>query len=272
MFDANPLTPPQTEDTVQTEIVPEVQRVSGEAVPEDESQTGMELQDSEPMTLGSEFDDELFGCSRERVRLTRKQKRSDRQQYAAKQKTHPLEVTIQQFEKLQNEDPTLDSVRKAVAGDNVTAAGTGFYRKNGLIYRKWTPPRQGVDMTVEQLVVPETCRRQILEVAHTFPLAGHLVRDKTVQRIQQRFYWPTIYQDTKDFCRRCEECQKARGHKVLRAPLIPLPIIGEPFRRIAMDIVGPLPRSRSGNKYVLVVCDYATRYPEAVYTAKVNRG
>ena len=31
-----------------------------------------------------------------------------------------------------------------------------------------------------------------------------------------------------------------------------------------MDIIGPLPRSRSGNKYILVVCDYATRYPEAM--------
>jgi len=31
-----------------------------------------------------------------------------------------------------------------------------------------------------------------------------------------------------------------------------------------MDIVGPLPRSCSGKKYVLVVCDYATRYPKAI--------
>ena len=45
---------------------------------------------------------------------------------------------------------------------------------------------------------------------------------------------------------------------------MPLPVIDEPFECIAMDIVGPLPRSNSGNKYVLVVCDYATRYPEAV--------
>ena len=48
-----------------------------------------------------------------------------------------------------------------------------------------------------------------------------------------------------------------------RAPLVSLPIVDEPFSRIAMDIVRPLPRSRSGNKYVLVVCDYATRFPEA---------
>ena len=31
-----------------------------------------------------------------------------------------------------------------------------------------------------------------------------------------------------------------------------------------MDIIGPLPRSRSGKKYVLVICDYATKYPEAI--------
>ena len=46
--------------------------------------------------------------------------------------------------------------------------------------------------------------------------------------------------------------------------MIPLPVISEPFSRVAMDIVGPLPRSRSGHQYVLVLCDYATRYPEAV--------
>jgi len=31
-----------------------------------------------------------------------------------------------------------------------------------------------------------------------------------------------------------------------------------------MEIVGPLPHSRIDNKYILVVCDNATRYPEAI--------
>ena len=43
-----------------------------------------------------------------------------------------------------------------------------------------------------------------------------------------------------------------------------MPIIEEPFTRIAMDIVGPRERSKSGNKYIVVICDYATRYPEAI--------
>lgn len=37
-----------------------------------------------------------------------------------------------------------------------------------------------------------------------------------------------------------------------------------------MDIVGPLPHSRSGNQYVLVVCDYATSYPEAVALRNID--
>ncbi len=37
-----------------------------------------------------------------------------------------------------------------------------------------------------------------------------------------------------------------------------------PFKRIAMDIVGPLPRTVRGNKFILVICYYATKYPEAV--------
>ena len=40
--------------------------------------------------------------------------------------------------------------------------------------------------------------------------------------------------------------------------------MAEPFQRIAMDLIGPLPKSHAGNRYLLVVCDYASRYPEAV--------
>ena len=52
--------------------------------------------------------------------------------------------------------------------------------------------------------------------------------------------------------------------------MVPLPVIDEPFKRIAMYIVGPLPRSRSEHRYVHVVCDYATRYPEAVAMKSID--
>lgn len=40
-------------------------------------------------------------------------------------------------------------------------------------------------------------------------------------------------------------------------------IVGEPLERISIDILGPVPRTHRGNKYILVVTDYFTRYAEA---------
>ena len=52
--------------------------------------------------------------------------------------------------------------------------------------------------------------------------------------------------------------------KSQRAPLKPVEVVTEPFKKIAMDVVGELPKSTSGLKYILTIVDYATRYPEAI--------
>ena len=51
---------------------------------------------------------------------------------------------------------------------------------------------------------------------------------------------------------------------------MPLSIIDVTFKHILMDIFGPLSRSHSGNRYIIVVCDYATRYPEAMAICPIN--
>lgn len=121
--------------------------------------------------------------------------------------------------------------------------------------------RNGQGMDVEQLVLAQQCRGTILTLAHSIHLSGHL---GTARRILQRFYWPTLYKDVAAYCKSCPSCQKAARVRKHRVPMVPLPIISEPFSRIAMDIVAPLPRSRSGMKYILVICDHATRYLEAI--------
>lgn len=49
------------------------------------------------------------------------------------------------------------------------------------------------------------------------------------------------------------------------APLIPLPIISVPFKRIGTDLIRLLPKSAQGYEYILVIVGYATKYPEAVH-------
>ena len=43
-----------------------------------------------------------------------------------------------------------------------------------------------------------------------------------------------------------------------------MPLIATPFQQIAMDLIGPLPQTQHGSCFVLTICDYTTRYPEAV--------
>lgn len=55
-----------------------------------------------------------------------------------------------------------------------------------------------------------------------------------------------------------------------RNPHVPLPIIDTPFERIGLDIVGPLPKSARGHQYILVILDYASRYPETIPLRKAT--
>ena len=212
------------------------------------------------------LDDELFGTSQEKVYQTRSKKRHDRhkhwepgQEPEAEQLEeelipHAMDIATGEMKILQK-----------AAKNQPCGSGVGFFERDELLYRRWIPAGRDKEcMAVDQLVVPTQCRKTILNLAHSIPLSGHLGKEKTTRQILQHFYWPTLYRDVAEYCRSCGACQKTSHRRPPKAPLVPLPIIDELFSRIAMDIVGPLPRSRSGNKYVLVLCDYATRYPEAI--------
>ena len=59
--------------------------------------------------------------------------------------------------------------------------------------------------------------------------------------------------------------------KVSKVPHGAMPLIDDPFKRIAVDLIGPVaPVSENGNRYILTVVDFATRYPEAVALPKIE--
>ena len=75
-----------------------------------------------------------------------------------------------------------------------------------------------------------------------------------------------MHNDISGFCQSCDVCQKTvyKG-TVARAPLGKMPLIDTPFKRVAVDLVGPItPASERGHRYILTLVDYTTRYPEAV--------
>ena len=97
-------------------------------------------------------------------------------------------------------------------------------------------------------------------------MAGHLGINKTYQKIMQHFYWPGLKKDVKLFCRSCHTCQiiGKPNQKIPAALLRPIHAFDEPFNQVHIDCVGPLPRTRTGNQYMLTVMCASTRFPEAV--------
>ena len=80
-----------------------------------------------------------------------------------------------------------------------------------------------------------------MEVAHDSIFGGHLGIKKTKVHIQTNFYWPGTQDDITSFCRSGDVCQKttAKGF-VPRVPLGDMTLIDMPFRRVAVDLVGPI--------------------------------
>ena len=76
-----------------------------------------------------------------------------------------------------------------------------------------------------------------------------------------KYYWPDMGKDIKAYVQSCDTCQK-RKRPMKTESLHPLKV-GQPFDRLGMDIVGPLPVTRNGNKYIVVATEYLTKWPEA---------
>ena len=125
------------------------------------------------------------------------------------------------------------------------------------------------DTMSERVVVREKRRKGILKMAHSNKLGGHFSYKKTAATMARLFTWPGISKDTKAWCRSCPECQKAAKKTSHLAPLCPLPVISTPFSRMTFDLVVPLPKSKSGNRYILTCMCLASKYPEA---AALRRG
>lgn len=115
-----------------------------------------------------------------------------------------------------------------------------------------------------KVYVPRGLRDKVLHRFHSHKLAGHLGVHKTISRIRRRFIWPKMTKDIRNFVRGCLICAKRKSHGASKAPLQPVVPPKELWDTVAMDIIGPISPSRSGNCYILTMVEYTSRYVEAV--------
>ena len=169
----------------------------------------------------------------------------------------------------QKEDVTLvKCFDAALAPESAKNKESDYFVENDLLMRRWKSRAEfNNDWTnVFQIVVPTPYRQSVLSLAHEHLWSGHLGITKTYDRVLRQFFWPGLKRDVSLFCRTCHVCQvTGKPNQVIKpAPLHPVPAIGEPFEHVLVDCVGPLPKTKSGNQFLLTIMCVATRYPEAI--------
>ena len=100
-----------------------------------------------------------------------------------------------------------------------------------------------------------------LRIASAHEEVGHGGVESTYTYLKSKNVgWRNMWADVKEFTRRCDICcrhrDRAKGNVQMRVEL------KDPFFRIGIDLVGPLPKSANGNRYLIVATDHLTRWAE----------
>jgi hypothetical protein len=118
------------------------------------------------------------------------------------------------------------------------------------------------------IVLPESMRRGAIERAHH--VVAHKAVEATVAKLHKTVYFPGMYRWVNETLQRCETCQVKKESIPNQTGLLVSHVTGYPVQKISIDFVGPLPRSKKGNEYMLTVSDCFTRWLEVFPCRRAN--
>ena len=168
------------------------------------------------------------------------------------QQDDPLVSGIKQF-LTRNTLPDDEALRKSII-----ALGPRCFTKEDVLWM--VPPKSSIDKAV--LFTPKGMITTIIKNAHGTPLSGHWAIARTVHRISQAYFWPTMGQDVTEFIKNCDPCQRAQ-RPPKHAELHPWPPCHKPNERVHIDLFGPL-QGDPTYKYVTVITCAFTNWTEVI--------
>lgn len=132
--------------------------------------------------------------------------------------------------------------------------------KEGALYRR----RMNKEREILQLVLPRRFRWVALESLHNE--MGHLGVERTTELVRDRFYWPYLGRDVKQYIITCGRCVRRKGvlNSTNTAPMVNVKT-SRPLELVCMDFL-TLEESKGGYGNILVITDHFTRYSVAVPT------
>ena len=118
-----------------------------------------------------------------------------------------------------------------------------------------------------RILVPESLRIRLLQMAH----AGHpgIVRMK--RKIRECYWWPGMDKEIEHFVRNCLPCQdSAKSAPKLHIEPYRIPLPDSPWEKLAIDITGPFDNAPHNMKFIVVLIDYYSKFPEILCTTDIT--
>ena len=110
-------------------------------------------------------------------------------------------------------------------------------------------------------IVPSIDERPKI-IAQCHDEIGHFGIVRTCSVLQNRFYWPNITHDVRDYINNCATCATKKASFLLPDELQSFPVSAR-FDRLHIDLMGPFPETPKGNKYITCCIDAFTKWAEA---------
>ena len=208
-------------------------------------------------------DSKPIQSSKETVRLIELQPRWTTEEFREAQRADPdLMPFLGAFE-TQQKPSTNETADWPRAARRLLADWERLKLVEGVLRRAWFDA-QGRE-SHDQFVVPRKLVAEILQQAHDNPVAGHMGEKRTLLRARAQFFWVGMAADVRDWCRSCRTCGGRRPPPSTPHHPMQRQVVSAPLQRVALDIMGPLdPPTSHGNRYLLVVVDYLTKWVEAM--------
>ena len=107
-----------------------------------------------------------------------------------------------------------------------------------------------------EIPVPET-RKNLIEQAH---LLGNFGAETTLKQLKQKYTWKKMRDDIEKWIQKCDTCNRHQKRHIIDHPAKTIIVTGL-FDRIGIDLVGGLPETSDGFKYIMVITEYLSKYP-----------
>ncbi len=181
-------------------------------------------------------------------------------QPAKRETSEDLQISDEDIWKAQKNDAEVQKLYDSIleSTNQPETSDTKFTILEDKVYRIVQLPHK----TLCQVYIPLPLREQLLQLFHDHPLAGHLGRYKTYKRLQALVYWPKMSLDVKNYIQCCQTCQMQKPENRKRPGKLQQTTVTQSWQMLGVDLMGPFPRSSSGNVHLLVFVDYYSRWVE----------